>query len=62
MPDVSAKLANLNMEAVGSTPEEFAAVIRRDWDKWGSVVKASGLRKTGGETERQRKRFLVKAL
>jgi tripartite-type tricarboxylate transporter receptor subunit TctC len=41
-PDVSAKLANLNMEAVGSTPEEFAAIVKRDWDKWGAVVKASG--------------------
>ena len=41
-PDVSAKLANLNMEPVGSTPEEFALIVRRDWDKWGAVVKASG--------------------
>jgi tripartite-type tricarboxylate transporter receptor subunit TctC len=41
-PDVSPKLANLNMEPVGSTPEEFAAVVRSDWDKWGAVVKASG--------------------
>ena len=41
-PDVSAKLANLNMEAVGSTPDEFAAAVKRDWDKWGAVVKASG--------------------
>jgi len=41
-PEVSAKLANLNMEAVGSTPDEFAAVVKRDWDKWGAVVKASG--------------------
>lgn len=41
-PDVSAKLANLNMEPVGSTPEEFAVIVRRDWDKWGAVVKASG--------------------
>jgi tripartite-type tricarboxylate transporter receptor subunit TctC len=41
-PDVSARLANLNMAPVGSTPEEFAAVVRRDWDKWGAVVKASG--------------------
>jgi tripartite-type tricarboxylate transporter receptor subunit TctC len=41
-PDVSARLANLNMEPVGSTPDEFAAIVRRDWDKWGAVVKASG--------------------
>ena len=42
VPEVSARLANLNMEAVGSTPDEFAAVVKRDWDKWGAVVKASG--------------------
>ena len=41
-PDVSAKVLNLNMEPVGSTPDEFAAVVRRDWDKWGPIVKASG--------------------
>lgn len=41
-PDLGPKLANLNMEAVGSTPEEFAAAVKRDWDKWGAVVKASG--------------------
>ncbi len=41
-PDVNARLANLNMEAVGSTPEEFAAIVKRDWDKWGAVVRASG--------------------
>jgi len=41
-PEVSARLASLNMEPVGSTPDEFAAVVRRDWDKWGAVVKASG--------------------
>lgn len=40
--DVAPRLANLNMEPVGSTPEEFAAVVRADWDKWGAVVKASG--------------------
>ena len=42
IPVVSARLVTLNMEAVGSTPDEFAAVVKRDWDKWGAVVKASG--------------------
>jgi tripartite-type tricarboxylate transporter receptor subunit TctC len=41
-PDVAARLAALNMEPVGSTPDEFGAIVRRDWDKWGAVVKASG--------------------
>ena len=41
-PDVAPKLANLNMEPVGNTPEEFAVIVRNDWNKWGPVVKASG--------------------
>jgi tripartite-type tricarboxylate transporter receptor subunit TctC len=41
-PEVAAKLASLNMEAVGSTPDEFARVIATDWSKWGAVVRASG--------------------
>jgi tripartite-type tricarboxylate transporter receptor subunit TctC len=41
-PDVAAKLASLNMEAVGSTPDEFARVVNADWAKWGAIVKASG--------------------
>jgi tripartite-type tricarboxylate transporter receptor subunit TctC len=41
-PDVAARLASLNMEAVGSTPEAFARVVAADWSKWGTIVKASG--------------------
>lgn len=41
-PDVAAKLVTLNMEPVGSTPEEFRKVVQEDWNKWGAVVKASG--------------------
>jgi len=41
-PDVAARLVTLNMEPVGSTPEEFRKVVQDDWNKWGAVVKASG--------------------
>ena len=41
-PEVAAKLASLNMEAVGSTPEELSRVVAADWAKWGAIVKASG--------------------
>lgn len=41
-PDVASKLMALNMEPVGSTPEEFAKVVNADWNKWGAIVKASG--------------------
>jgi len=36
------KLMELGFEQVGNTPEEFAAYIRTEIDKWGRVVKASG--------------------
>jgi tripartite-type tricarboxylate transporter receptor subunit TctC len=41
-PDVAARLVTLNMEPVGSTPEEFRKVVQDDWNKWGAVVKTSG--------------------
>ena len=40
--DVVPKLVILNMEASGSTPEEFRKVVQDDWNKWGAVVRASG--------------------
>ena len=43
-PDVRAKLAADGAEAVGSTPEQFAALIQSEIDKWGKVVKSAGIR------------------
>ena len=37
-------LAAQGAEAAGGTPEEFSALIQRDFAKWGKVVKASGAR------------------
>jgi tripartite-type tricarboxylate transporter receptor subunit TctC len=31
-------------EAVGSTPEQFAAIIRADLGKWGKVIKDAGIK------------------
>lgn len=31
-------------EAVSSTPEDLAAMHRREYDKWGAVVKAAGVK------------------
>jgi tripartite-type tricarboxylate transporter receptor subunit TctC len=39
MPDVKAKCAQLGFDPVGSTPEEFAAYIKKEVDKWGKVIK-----------------------
>ena len=39
--DVRAKLAAQNMEPVGSTPEEFRALIETEIGRWASVIRAS---------------------
>lgn len=41
-PDVKARLGNLGMIAVGSTPEQFDAFIRAEIVKWAEVVKSAG--------------------
>ena len=43
-PDIREKMLNLGAEPVGSTPEEFAAYIRSEADKYARVIKASGAR------------------
>ena len=43
-PDVKERLnAAGGMESFASTPDEFSALIRRDYDKYGTVVKAVGI-------------------
>jgi tripartite-type tricarboxylate transporter receptor subunit TctC len=41
-PDVKERLATLGAEAVGSTPEEFAAYCESELVRWAKVVKDSG--------------------
>lgn len=38
------KLSADGLEPIRSSPEEFAALIRRDVDKWSKIVKATGAR------------------
>jgi tripartite-type tricarboxylate transporter receptor subunit TctC len=32
------------VEAVGSSPDEFRAAVRRDMAKWGTLIKDAGIR------------------
>ena len=42
--DLRKKLAAQGLDPVGNTPEQFAAYIRSEVDKWAKVVKATGAR------------------
>jgi tripartite-type tricarboxylate transporter receptor subunit TctC len=39
LPDVKEKCAQLGFDAVADTPDEFAAYIKKEVDKWGKVIK-----------------------
>jgi tripartite-type tricarboxylate transporter receptor subunit TctC len=43
-PAMKEKLAQLGVGVVGSTPEELAALVRRDAETWGPVIKAAGIK------------------
>lgn len=43
-PDVQENLVKLGYGVTASTPEEFAAFISSEHDKWGKVIKSAGLK------------------
>jgi tripartite-type tricarboxylate transporter receptor subunit TctC len=43
-PDLRQRLASQGAEPITSTPEEFAAYLRSEIDKWAQVVKAAGMK------------------
>jgi tripartite-type tricarboxylate transporter receptor subunit TctC len=43
-PDVVEKIQGLGSEAVGSTPEEFSATLKKDRERWVPIIKASGFK------------------
>jgi tripartite-type tricarboxylate transporter receptor subunit TctC len=44
LPGVKERFFNAGTEAVGNTPEQFAAIIKREISKWGKVIKDAGVR------------------
>ena len=44
IPQVVAALHKTGTEPKSSTPEEFAAYIKREYDTWGKVVKEAGIK------------------
>jgi tripartite-type tricarboxylate transporter receptor subunit TctC len=43
LPEIRARLAAQGLEVTTSTPDAFAQLIRADYDRWGKVVRASGV-------------------
>ena len=43
-PDLRERFDRLGGEVIGSTPEEFRTFIRREVEKWGKVIRESGIR------------------
>lgn len=43
-PELKKRLFNLGIEPAGTTPEEFAAILKSDMAKWGKVIKDAGIR------------------
>lgn len=40
--DVAERVVNQGFEIVGSSPREFAAIVKVELPKWAAVVKSSG--------------------
>ena len=42
LPEIRERIVQLGFDAVGNTPEAYAALVRADIAKWQRVVKQSG--------------------
>ncbi len=43
-PAVRGKMASLAADSVGSTPEELAALLRSETEKWGNIIREAGIK------------------
>jgi tripartite-type tricarboxylate transporter receptor subunit TctC len=44
LPEIKTRLAEFGLEPSPSTPEQFAALIKADIDKWSKVIRAAKIR------------------
>jgi tripartite-type tricarboxylate transporter receptor subunit TctC len=44
LPDMKEKVAALGFDVVASTPEQFAAQVKVEVEKWSRVIKAAGIK------------------
>jgi tripartite-type tricarboxylate transporter receptor subunit TctC len=44
LPSVRDRLGKLGASPIGSSPQEFDAKIHADYDKWGPIIKAAGIK------------------
>ena len=44
VPEVVARFKQLGVERIGSTPEQFSALVAREIETWGDVVRRSGIK------------------
>ena len=44
LPEVAAKMRNLNLEPVGNTPDEYGAILKSDYEKWSQVIRQLGVK------------------
>ena len=43
-PDVKSRMDNSGLQITGGPPEDFAAILKRDYEKYGSALRAAGVK------------------
>ena len=44
LPDVKQRVTDLGFDVIASTPDQFAAQVRAEIERWGKVIKAAGIK------------------
>jgi tripartite-type tricarboxylate transporter receptor subunit TctC len=43
-PDVVKKMNGLGFDLIGGTPDQFAALIRRESEQWAPIIRKAGIK------------------